>query len=308
MKKHILVVEDEAAILRGVVRSIDRDPQLRGTGTHTVDEAVAILGSDPPDLLITDLNLPGRHGLEMITELERAGVHIPIIIITAHRAVYEHSIPRHGGIIVLEKPISLAVLLREIHAKLEAAVTAPLGPTFQVSDYLQLAGMGRHSVLLRLAVAGEDEAWLEIVDGEIWNAFFGRRTGEEAVAALLSLPAYNVTSKALTNRPQKRQIHRKTSGFLLDLARVEDEARRDEARRNEARRNEGDDSGDRVPGDSERNYADLIEEGIEAARCENWKKAEADFQKALEIRPDDARARYNLARIQTLLRNAAGTD
>lgn len=301
MSKHILVVEDEAAILRGVVRSIDRDPELRSTGVHTVDEAVAVLRSDPPDLLITDLNLPGRHGLEMISELEGAGLHIPIIIITAHRATYEQSIPRHGGITVLEKPISLAVLIKQIHDQVQAAGTKPLGPTLQVSDYLQLAGMGRHSVLLRLAVDGEDEAWLEIVDGEIWNAYFGRRTGEDAVAALMSLPAHNVTSKALTTRPQKRQIHRQTAGLLLDLAHARDEAGRDG----------GEISGEGAPGTGDeegRSYADLIEEGIEAARCEEWKKAEADFLKALEIRPDDARARYNLARIRELLRNAAGTE
>ncbi|MCP4657590.1 MAG: response regulator [bacterium] len=297
MKEHILVVEDEAAIQRGLVRSIDRDPLLRGTGAYTVDEAVAVLRSDPPDLLITDLSLPGRHGLEMITELDRAGLRIPIIIITAHRATYEQSIPRHGGIMVLEKPIALAVLLDHIHARLEAATSEALGPTFEVSDYLQLAGMGRHSVLLRVAVDGEDEAWLEIIDGDIWNAYFGQRTGEDAVAALLSLPAHNMTSKALTNRPRKRQIQRKTAGLLLDLARAQDEARRGEG---------GD--GEPIAPSSTRSYADLVEEGIEAARCEHWKKAEAAFQTALEIRPDDARARYNLARIRKLLLAAAGNE
>jgi DNA-binding response OmpR family regulator len=287
---HVLVVEDEAAILRGVLRSIDRHPDLRSSGCYTVDEAVAVLGTDPPDLLITDLNLPGRNGLEMIAELEKAGRMIPIIVVTAYRAVYESFFPRHHEMVVLEKPVPAVVLLDHIHSLLAGAETRPVGPAFQVSDYLQLAGMGRHSVILEVSVGESQSGRLEVVEGELWNASFGRLTGKEAVVAMLDLPTNAVASQALSVLPASRQIEESIDALLLDQAR-----RLDESRRN--RQLAATDVG------SIESYAMAFEIGMKAVEREDWAGATAAFSRALERRPNDARARYNLERTQKMLIN-----
>jgi DNA-binding response OmpR family regulator len=285
---HVLVVEDEAAILRGVLRSIDRHPDLRSSGCYTVDEAVEVVATDPPDLLVTDLNLPGRNGLEMIAELEKAGRMIPIIVVTAYRAVYESFFPRHHEMVVLEKPVPAVVLLDHIHSLLAGTQTRPVGPAFQVSDYLQLAGMGRHSVILEVSVGENESGRLEVVEGELWNASFGRLTGKEAVLAMLDLPTNAVASLALIVLPEARQIEESIDALLLDQARRMDESRR---------------SQQAAAGDagSIESYAMAFEIGMKAVENEDWSGATAAFSRALERRPGDARARYNLERIHKML-------
>ena len=301
-KRHVLVVEDEVAILRGVLRSINRDPSLRGTGCHSVDDGVKVLISDPPDLLVTDLNLPGRHGLEMISELESAGLAVPIIIMTAHRAAFEPYFPRNQELTVLEKPVSTAVLLERIHLKLQEVQAGPIGPSFQVSDYLQMAAMGGYSVVLRISLSESNESnegWLEIVEGNIWNAVYGGLTGEEAVAALLTEPATAVATQAMTDWPKTRQIEKTTNNLMLDLARQIDEQRR-------AQRDQ--DQQTTVPPSSAQQYSEMFECGMAAVGNEDWEAAATAFRQALEIQPGDARARYNLERIEQLRSSGSSSE
>jgi len=225
---HVLVVEDEAAILRGVVRSLESDPELRVTGCSSVNEAVPVLGNDPPSLLVTDLSLPGRSGLEMISELDRNGLRIPIVITTAYRARFEPQFPEDAHLVVLEKPVPLQQLRTLIHELLGKPELRRTGPTFEVSDYLQLAGMGRYSVVLRIATrVGAEEGWIEVVDGDVWNAYFGELTGEQALSRMLTLEVTAVSAQALSERPQQRQIEQRLEALLLELVRQIDESRRD---------------------------------------------------------------------------------
>jgi len=295
---HVLVVEDEPSILRGYMRAINRDPGLRATGCAMVEEAVGVLLQDPPDILVTDLNLPGRHGLEMINELEAAGLRIPIIVVTAFKAHYEHSFPERADLLVLEKPISVNHLLSVIHARLGAAPSQGARAGFQVADYLQLAGMSRASVVLRASLEQGDEGWLEIVEGDVWNAYFGSLVGEEAVAALMHLPAAAVATQVLAEPPGARQITRGLEGLLLELARQKDESRRN------APEPAPPATAERVAYAERAGYAERMEAGMAAVRNERWAEAVVAFEAALAARPEDSRARHNLERSRRLLGEA----
>ncbi len=79
--KTILVVDDEAAIVRLV-----RD-YLEQAGFHVVvasdgDEALRRANEQKPDLIVLDLGLPRRDGLDVTRELRRAS-DVPIIVLTA---------------------------------------------------------------------------------------------------------------------------------------------------------------------------------------------------------------------------------
>ncbi len=79
--KTILVVDDEAAIVRLV-----RD-YLEQAGFHVVvasdgDEALRRANEHKPDLIVLDLGLPRRDGLDVTRELRRAS-DVPIIVLTA---------------------------------------------------------------------------------------------------------------------------------------------------------------------------------------------------------------------------------
>ena len=78
----ILVVEDEPGIafaLETDLRSEGYEPVVTSTG----DEGLRLAKSEPFDLVLLDVMLPGRDGFEVCRDLRRAGVKTPIILLTA---------------------------------------------------------------------------------------------------------------------------------------------------------------------------------------------------------------------------------
>ena len=119
MSPHVLIVEDEVAQLRGVLRAMESLENVRCTGCASLTRARQIIVDDPPDLLATDINLAGENGLELLTDLERHDRSIPVIIMTAYRTTYDDRIPRSDTVTILEKPLSVTDLRELILQKLQ---------------------------------------------------------------------------------------------------------------------------------------------------------------------------------------------
>jgi DNA-binding response OmpR family regulator len=79
---HILVVDDEPAIVAVVRGRLEQE----GFGVRAVasgDEALAHVETDPPDLVVLDVMLPGIDGFEVLRRLRGAGCRVPVIMLTA---------------------------------------------------------------------------------------------------------------------------------------------------------------------------------------------------------------------------------
>jgi DNA-binding response OmpR family regulator len=77
----ILVVDDEPTLREVVVRYLEREG-YRALEAGDGDEAEALVSSDAPSLVILDLMLPGRDGLEVCRRI-RARSALPVIMLTA---------------------------------------------------------------------------------------------------------------------------------------------------------------------------------------------------------------------------------
>ena len=79
--KRILVVEDEmqiARVVRDYLRHAGFDVTVAGDG----EAALASARGSKPDLVVLDLGLPGRDGLDVTRELRRSS-NVPIVVLTA---------------------------------------------------------------------------------------------------------------------------------------------------------------------------------------------------------------------------------
>jgi two-component system nitrogen regulation response regulator GlnG len=79
----VLVVDDDRAIRWVLERALDR-PDLK---VECVDRAEPVLGrllTDPPDVLLTDIRMPGINGLELLARVREAQPELPVIVMTAH--------------------------------------------------------------------------------------------------------------------------------------------------------------------------------------------------------------------------------
>jgi two-component system copper resistance phosphate regulon response regulator CusR len=115
----ILIVEDEQRI----ALFIERGLRANGYSTKVVSDgesALSLARSGHFDLMILDLGLPGKDGLEVLRALRGEGTAIPIVILTARSSVTELVTGFEGGADdYITKPFSFDELLVRLRARLQ---------------------------------------------------------------------------------------------------------------------------------------------------------------------------------------------
>src|SRR5689334_13678242 len=79
---HVLVVDDEASARSGLEKLLRQD----GYSVASADggeAALALASEHPPDLVITDLKMPGMDGLELLRRLRENDKDLPVLVATA---------------------------------------------------------------------------------------------------------------------------------------------------------------------------------------------------------------------------------
>ena len=104
LRGSVLVVADHATARQSVVdvlRHVGHAAQACSSGA----EALALLGGNAFDLVVTDLQMPGMSGLELIREIERRRLPVQVLMVTAHASVSTAvEAMRLGAFDYLEKP------------------------------------------------------------------------------------------------------------------------------------------------------------------------------------------------------------
>ncbi len=115
-KPHILVVDDEPNVRKVLGAMLEQAGYLT-TRAATGDEALGLVRAQDPDLVITDLKMPGMDGLDLLRRLKEGFPEIPVILLTAHGTV-EAAVEamKQGALDFLAKPFDKTRVL-EIVAK-----------------------------------------------------------------------------------------------------------------------------------------------------------------------------------------------
>ncbi len=112
----LLVIEDEAKVARALNDGLSREG-YEVTVARTGEEGYYLLDSAPFDLVVLDLMLPGRDGLEVLATMRSRDRRIPVLIVTARDAVEDRVIGLDAGADdYLVKPFAFAELLARIRA------------------------------------------------------------------------------------------------------------------------------------------------------------------------------------------------
>lgn len=117
---NILIVDDEKAIVQGIVKHISKLTDLHATavGAYSAEEALNLMEQFRPHLLITDIRMPGKDGLELIQEASTRNLCTHCMILSAYEEFeYAKRALDYRVIGYLVKPIDWAELdarLREL--------------------------------------------------------------------------------------------------------------------------------------------------------------------------------------------------
>ncbi len=111
---HLLIVDDDANTLASLARAF-RLAGHEATVCDNAARALDLLKSQPFDMMLSDVVMPGKDGLAMLEEVRKEGIAIPVVMISG-QANIEMAVraTRLGAIDFLEKPLSTDKLLLTI--------------------------------------------------------------------------------------------------------------------------------------------------------------------------------------------------
>ncbi len=120
-QRDILVVEDDEAIATGLSLNL-RLAGHRATVAGDGDAALAAIAERAFDLVLLDINLPRKNGLDVLAALRGADNFVPVIVLSARDGEYDKvAALRLGADDYVTKPCALAELLARVDAVLRRA-------------------------------------------------------------------------------------------------------------------------------------------------------------------------------------------
>jgi two-component system, NtrC family, nitrogen regulation response regulator NtrX len=110
-KAHLLLVDDDPNTLASLSRAF-RLAGHEATVCDNAGRALELLRTDRFDLILSDVVMPGKSGLELLEDLKKAGVKTPVVLISG-QANIEMAVraTKLGALDFLEKPLSTDKLL-----------------------------------------------------------------------------------------------------------------------------------------------------------------------------------------------------
>ena len=112
----ILVVEDEAKVARALREGLQRQ-QYDVSVAPTGEEGFYLVSAEEFDLVILDIMLPGRDGLQILATVRKRGLRTPVLILTARDAIEDRVQGLdQGADDYLVKPFAFPELLARVRA------------------------------------------------------------------------------------------------------------------------------------------------------------------------------------------------
>jgi DNA-binding NarL/FixJ family response regulator len=205
--KKIFIVEDHPVFRQGLMQMLAAEPGLAVVG-FAADAATAQqeIPKLAPDLVLVDIGLPGKSGLELIKEVRRSNRTVKLLVISMHdEALYADRVLRAGGdgyVMKQQDPDEIIHAIRDV-----------LAGHIYVSDEV-LAGADSSAALPPVDAIKEKLGALSDEDLEVLE-LLGRGRSEPEIARQLQIGVAAVAKRC--QRIQKK-LKLKTANALIRYA------------------------------------------------------------------------------------------
>jgi DNA-binding NarL/FixJ family response regulator len=125
----ILVADDHPIVRKGIRQILQREiPDLISAEAKDADEVLEVVRADRPDLVILDITMPGRSGLEVLADLKRLVPRMPILVLTMHSEdQFGKRVLKAGASGFMNKESAPEELVKAIHKLLSGGCYVSVG-------------------------------------------------------------------------------------------------------------------------------------------------------------------------------------
>jgi two-component system response regulator AtoC len=152
----VLVVDDDVAILKVLCSQLTQ-AGIRNLEARSGEQALALLESQPVDVVLTDLRMPGMDGMALLTRIARSWPEVPVIVLTAYGSIQlAVETMKAGAADFIVKPFDRDEVLFVVRKALASVdrTPHPAPPSDQLSLLGESAAMAEVRDTIRRAAAG----------------------------------------------------------------------------------------------------------------------------------------------------------
>jgi DNA-binding NarL/FixJ family response regulator len=98
-KAMVLLVDDHPIVRQGLTQLIDQEPDLGVCGhAENANGALHAIATNRPDIVILDISLDGRDGLEVLKDIRMSDAALPVLVLSMHdESLYAERALRAGA-------------------------------------------------------------------------------------------------------------------------------------------------------------------------------------------------------------------
>jgi CheY-like chemotaxis protein/predicted regulator of Ras-like GTPase activity (Roadblock/LC7/MglB family) len=221
----VLVVDDEENLNWSLVTSLRKD-QYAADGALTGEHALRLMASQPYDIVVSDVKMPGMDGFELLHWLHQNRPQIRVVMMTAFGSPTDRADALHSGAIAyLEKPFDLHALKEELRRLTSATPsTRTSGPSqsdgYDLLEVARVINLARRDIALLVATNGL-QGRLRFLRGDLIWAEAGQLQGDDAFVALSTSPSGRVQPESWDGRSPRNVTQPLSHLIYLALARRE---------------------------------------------------------------------------------------
>ncbi len=225
MKKNILLVDDEEVLVESLKECLLDIAEFAVDTALNVDQALQLIQANSYDLIITDIRMPGKSGIDLITTLKEKKIATGIMIMTAYGNQETFDTLRElGGITVISKPFDINWFKEMLQNYFKQKGVSGTVEAIELTSLLQIINLEKKSAEVEIEI-NRKTGVLYFRDGELIHAEFADLEGEEAAIRLILLNRGIFHLKPLFKKINQT-IFTPFLPFLLNLMKNEDERKK----------------------------------------------------------------------------------
>ena len=218
----VLIVDDDLRFLEILKDGLRKyEGQFKVLTAEDGEQAIDVLERERISVLVTDLDMPRKCGLELLAYMTRHHSTTPCIAMTGHFSITGHfrrdngeRAVREGALLCIEKPLNVNKLAGTIIAALDRLDEGDSMAGVSVNDYVHLVQMERKTCLLEVSCGDKRKGFLYFDEGVLYNAgILYDATSEDlkeedAVLEMIGWAHVEIRFKPLPKKSAKQPINK----------------------------------------------------------------------------------------------------